>query len=348
MNRAKHIFPEFYNEFRCIASDCPDSCCKDWDVVVDDEASEFYSSLEGEFGSRLKSKMTIDNDGDRIFISDGGKCPFWNQNHLCDIYIKLGEEHLCGTCKEFPRITQDYTVFVEHMLSFACPEAARIMLRENCRFEMAENLTVGGDNIGYDADMMNFLLAARKKSCDLLRDRRFSFKNGLKRCLAFNEFVQYLIYKECFDIPKLSKYNFQYSIMPQKDRSFIFELHSNLDIMNKNWLLDLCASSESVLSDSKEIDYEFVNMALYYIFRYYLGAIDSFNAVNTVKRIVCAYVVISSMIAHNAAEHNFDRRVLLMQQYSKEVEHSYENSELLEERFMNDPNFSADELLRIL
>ena len=28
--------PSYYDSFRCLASACPDSCCKEWDVDVDE------------------------------------------------------------------------------------------------------------------------------------------------------------------------------------------------------------------------------------------------------------------------------------------------------------------------
>ena len=64
----KHYFPKYCEKFRCIANLCPDSCCRDWDVVVDDTSFDFYNTAKGEFGDRLRSLMTIDEDGDRIFI----------------------------------------------------------------------------------------------------------------------------------------------------------------------------------------------------------------------------------------------------------------------------------------
>ena len=94
----KHYLPKYCEKFRCIANLCPDSCCRDWDVVVDDTSFDFYNTVKGEFGDRLRSLMTIDEDGDRIFIRQGEKCPFWNSDMLCDIYINLGENHLCHTC----------------------------------------------------------------------------------------------------------------------------------------------------------------------------------------------------------------------------------------------------------
>ena len=40
----KHYFPKYCEKFRCIANLCPDSCCRDWDVVVDDTSFDFYNT----------------------------------------------------------------------------------------------------------------------------------------------------------------------------------------------------------------------------------------------------------------------------------------------------------------
>ena len=46
--------PAYYQNFRCIAGACPDTCCRGWAIVVDDEAWEKYQSLPGEIGARLR------------------------------------------------------------------------------------------------------------------------------------------------------------------------------------------------------------------------------------------------------------------------------------------------------
>ena len=54
------------------------------------------------------------------------------------------------------------------------------------------------------------------------------------------------------------------------------------------------------------------------------------------------------MIGSCKAKNDFEKRVMMMQQYSKEVEHSYENSELLEEEFMLNPDFSVENIINVL
>ena len=33
--------PVYYDDFRCIADKCPDSCCKEWEVQVDEKTAAF-------------------------------------------------------------------------------------------------------------------------------------------------------------------------------------------------------------------------------------------------------------------------------------------------------------------
>ena len=46
--------PHYYKDFKCIAGACTDTCCAGWDVDVDAKAYQYYQSVKGEFGKRLK------------------------------------------------------------------------------------------------------------------------------------------------------------------------------------------------------------------------------------------------------------------------------------------------------
>ncbi len=344
----KYFYPNYYKNFKCIADKCPDSCCKDWDVVVDDKSQSFYETVGGEFGAKLKRLTAIDGDGDRIFVSKNGRCPFWNNEMLCDIYINLGKEHLCSTCKNFPRISQDYTYFTEYMLSFACPEAARLMLTHDEIFNFETSVT-SDKKAGFDIGMMNFLLAARKITFDILNDLSVNFTERLRTCLAFNMKIQDIIDEEDFDIYKIPKIETSLAKSVKADSSFIFELHLKLDIMNQDWrnLLEETGKQARIQKISENFDREFTILSKYYIYRYYLTAIDSFDVISTIKRIVCAYTVIGHILSSDK-KLTPKQRVLVMQRYSKEVEHSYENSEMLEKEFYCNPDFSGENLIRLL
>ena len=119
--------PSFYDDFHCIAAQCPDSCCKEWDVAVDGEKAALYRSLPGELGDRLRLFLQED-EGETYLTLENGRCPMWRSDGLCRIQAELGEQALCKTCREFPRLTHDYGGFVEFGLELSCPEAARILL----------------------------------------------------------------------------------------------------------------------------------------------------------------------------------------------------------------------------
>ena len=52
----KQYYPAYYNAFRCIAADCPDSCCQGWDVAIDSDTERFYRTVDGEFGEKLRGR----------------------------------------------------------------------------------------------------------------------------------------------------------------------------------------------------------------------------------------------------------------------------------------------------
>ncbi|HBZ6546124.1 TPA: flagellin lysine-N-methylase [Clostridium perfringens] len=131
--------PNYFNEFKCIASECEDTCCAGWEIVIDDETYKRYENVEGEFGEILRSKI-VKSDGENIFLLNNGNCSFLNEKKMCEIYINLGEDHLCYTCQQFPRYTEEFLDLKEVGLSLSCPEAARIILRKakNTTFNLSE------------------------------------------------------------------------------------------------------------------------------------------------------------------------------------------------------------------
>ena len=34
----KHAQFDYVNQFHCLAGDCPDTCCKDWQIILDEDA----------------------------------------------------------------------------------------------------------------------------------------------------------------------------------------------------------------------------------------------------------------------------------------------------------------------
>ena len=329
MKNKRITTPDFYNNFVCAAGNCPDTCCKDWDIVVDDDTYEFYSSV----GDEVFSKIITDSDGDRVICFENGVCPFLDESKLCALQVKYGERGLCSTCSAFPRITQDYTEFEERLLTLACPEAARAMIVEENTFDFIEDTRVKGCG-EYDEQLMNFLLRARFITAEIFRaDKPFAEK--MRSALAFSEHTQQLLDDDDFDIDSLSAWReFEYS-HDITDISAVFEIHSQLDVMDRLWLEE-AVNCKDVKKLPDTIDGELSRLALYYIARYYLTAISSYDIITTVKRIYCAALVCAALIAKNGAENDSIARALIYQKYSKEIEHSDENTDYLTDIFLDE------------
>ena len=73
------LYPGYYHNVRCLAGACPDTCCAQWEVVVDDETAALYATVPGPLGRRLREAMTIDEAGDRIIRHTEGRCPLLDE-----------------------------------------------------------------------------------------------------------------------------------------------------------------------------------------------------------------------------------------------------------------------------
>ena len=100
--------PAYYENFRCIADRCPDSCCAEWDVLVDGETAARYEAMEGALGDAIRENLKLDEDGQHYFAIQNRRCPMWRADGLCRIQAELDHDALCETCRRFPRLRHDY------------------------------------------------------------------------------------------------------------------------------------------------------------------------------------------------------------------------------------------------
>lgn len=124
-----HEYPEYYESFSCVGGVCKDSCCVGWELDIDEDTYRYYKSVEGDFGDRLRSCMQQGEDNTFV-LAENDRCPFLNDDNLCDIYINLGEESLCKICTEYPRYSERVEGYMQSDLSLSCMEAGRIIFSE--------------------------------------------------------------------------------------------------------------------------------------------------------------------------------------------------------------------------
>ena len=57
----KYVQFDYVNKFSCLAGKCPDTCCKDWQIILDEDAIARYASLPGELGEQVRAAMLTEN-----------------------------------------------------------------------------------------------------------------------------------------------------------------------------------------------------------------------------------------------------------------------------------------------
>ena len=173
------FYPAYYHKFSCIAAQCPDSCCKEWDVDIDEETAALYRSLAGPLGDRLRQVLQDTEDG-TIMTIENGRCPMWRQDGLCRIQAQLSHEALCETCRQFPRLRHDYGFLLEQDLELSCPEAARLILSQDD--SLLHTQLPGGTEPEFDPEALELLLHSRDRALALLNDRRYTVGEALAIC----------------------------------------------------------------------------------------------------------------------------------------------------------------------
>lgn len=123
----KHAQFDYVNQFHCLAGDCPDTCCKDWQIILDEDALARYRAMPGPLGEQVRAALVTEN-GETRFREEGGRCVLLRDDGLCPIQAAYGAEALCRTCYTHPRFTEEYGQTAELTLSLSCPEAARLLL----------------------------------------------------------------------------------------------------------------------------------------------------------------------------------------------------------------------------
>ena len=329
----KIIKPSYFDTFRCIASFCPDSCCKEWDVLVDSDKAAFYRSLPGDLGDRLRQVLK-DEDGETYMTIENRRCPMWRADGLCRIQAELGEGALCKTCRDFPRLTHDYGNFIEYGLELSCPEAARIILNTPSPVFIEQEVP-GGEAPEYDPVDMEVLLRTRETARGILADSTRSIGETLSLLILYAYQAQAALngveISPNFDADALLEHAKTYARIG--DSAEILNFFKSLEILTPEWESRLNAPSPAQWDD------RYCTLARYFVDRYWLQAISDYDLVGRVKFAVISCIVVQ-LLGGNFTE--------TAQAYSKEIENSIENVEAILDAAYDETFFADVRLFGVL
>ena len=378
--------PEYFKDFKCISSECEDTCCAGWGIVIDDETYQKYQKVEGAFGDRLRTEIVHDG-GENIFVLKGNDCPFLDENKLCDIYKNVGEDGLCYTCKQYPRYTEEFGSLREVGISLSCPEAARIILRDSKKatFELSENDEEVNRYNDINAMLYIELMQCRKIIFDILQNRNIDLNIRASIILAFTKEIQDKIDES--EISKIKSVREKYSsesivkvfissLDNYKDKEAVkynnmheyFNVFKNLKHITPNDPLGLDDAiryfwqneedKEIYLFKHKSFNkyyeesmYKFEHILVYFIFRYFMKAVFDYDISAKVKTAIVSYLMIKELCIVRFTEEGelTDADIVdIAHMYSKDIEHLEENIESLAEIFETNEVFNVEEIIKVL
>lgn len=368
--------PDYYKDFKCIAGDCKDSCCAGWEVDVDEEAQEYYKTVTGDFGKRLKDSTIIDEEGIRFTLKEKKRCCFLNDKNLCDLYTALGEEHLCVTCTEFPRFYECFGDLKEKGISFSCPTASERILTHEDKLtweEYEENEEISLNDIDYDLYMQ--LTAARQQVYDILQNRDKNIIWRMIVVLLFANDIQKYIYKGKYK--KIAKIREKYMDFGYQDRQAakwikksqkhvdgfenrieILKLYSEFEVVNEEWSTILAKAINDNASMDEESAGQFANylkdrqiqyeqIMIYFVYRYFMKTVYDYDLITKIKFAVASTLVIRCVDYSSwcvKRELPLPDFIWLVHLYSKEIEHSDENMDALKQYCGEDIRFHVEAL----
>lgn len=145
------IYPDFYPEFSCQGEKCLNTCCTNRELILDSETYEAYQTMPGEIGDMIRKHLFPKKGTAQIPMNADLRCPFLNEQNLCDIYYNCGTDYLCHTCRKYPQYVLRKGRHSMAGISLSCEEVLRMIYhRQNpIVTKIEENLGLNSENEQY-------------------------------------------------------------------------------------------------------------------------------------------------------------------------------------------------------
>lgn len=216
------LIPQYMHKFKCIGSDCEDTCCIGWNVLIEKKTYKKYRNCKNQELKQLLTKKInrnrtnpSDTNYAKIEMEKGSICPFLSENKLCKIQLILGKDYLSTTCDTYPRSFNFVNGILEKSLTMSCPEAVRMALLNHSPMEfdyIEEHYDL--KKIIYtevDTKKNDTLLTPQKYfwefrifTIDLLQNRKYELWQRLIILgLFFQKISDYINNKKIEEIPQL-------------------------------------------------------------------------------------------------------------------------------------------------
>ena len=311
----KKLVPDYYNDFRCLAGSCRHNCCIGWEIDIDEETLAFYENVPGEMGRRLKENICYDGGTAHYCMKPDGRCPFLNENDLCDIVINLGFDKTSQICDDHPRFRNFYSGREETGLGMSCEAVAKLILSKT---EKVQLVCVEEDEEELWPDEWDFI-DTRDEIFDILQDRTLSVDKRIAETLSL-----------CRIEPA------EYTVAQLAD------IFMPLERLDENWTVLLEnlkeTEKENISCDDSSFDIPFEQLLVYLVFRHMTESLDDDRFKGRLLMVINSFYLIRYLLWHHKnvkGNATIDDLEEISRMFSAEIEYSTENTDALAEYFEN-------------
>ena len=361
--------PDYFNEFKCIADKCKDTCCAGWQIVIDEDSLSKYKKIKGDYVWKVMTNVDWEEG---CFRQDTQKrCAFLNENNLCDLYINQGEGSLCKTCRDYPRHTEEFEDVREVTLSASCPEVARILMERKAPVHFVTEEHPEEEETEFFGDFDPFLYSAiedgRHAMIEILQNRTLPLKERVVLVLGMAHDMQRRVnHRQLFECDQvIEKYKKESSrayvrdYLAQKDpveeanlAKEIYPLIYDLEILRDAWHELLKKSQETLFGanedafienkrefdlwkkEKTDMDIHIEQILVYFLYTYFPGSVyDGQLFAKAQMSVYCAWMIELLWMARwlmNGKTLALEEMTELLYRFSREIEHSDENLEALD------------------
>ena len=356
--------PDYFEQFKCIADKCPDTCCSGWQIVIDESSLDNYQNIDHPFADKLRD--SIDFEEGCYLCDNNRRCLMLNSDNLCEQVLVMGEESLCDTCHLYPRHVEEFEGLREWSLSPSCPVAVHMILSQTDKLSVEETEDDLEDPLleefeDFDYFLFTQLEDARIPVLDMATDSSLSVNDRMRKLyLAGKEMQSALEENNIGDIAQIAQGVNKMVQATDKSAGNIadilnfdaeyyvsgLEVLYELEQLNVDWedYLDILRQYlEGNLNDLDkkpiipEHEIYMENLLVAFLYTWFLGAVydDEINA-KILLSIFCVKMIEVMVLALKAdgREDSIELWEDVTRRFLREVEHSEDNLILLEEKLV--------------
>ena len=378
--------PQYYDNFTCTADRCPATCCAGWQIVIDEKSLEKYNHVQGEFGIRLQKSIDweegVFHQYNRrcAFLNEENLCDLYRDlgaESLCDT-CRLYPRHV----EEFEEV-REFSL----SLSCPVAAEMILGQKEPVRFlEETDEVLEEEDYEDFDSILYDWLEEAREVLFGILQNRKLSISTRMalilntadlaQKALDHGTLLELNLDEEIQNFLESSQNTENRNLKTKslKSRKKMLKDLQKLEVLREEWPRTLERLEQQLYAQDEgyyqQIRQEFrrqmqgteeqkqqweiykEQLLLFFLYTYFCGAVyDDMiytKAVLSVFSVLWIEELAMDRWLFQGEKLEFQDLVEVAYTYAREIEHSDENLNLLEEFFDTRSIYSPEKLMEVL